>query len=438
MIWAAGSIFLDIRLPNPTTWFYFSALLAIALFFKFARLLSIHNLDILTLFLFMPGLLLLSEPDGDNRWGFGLLLGASGYFLVRCLFDLGLARRPVLNPNLSFAGLLWLAGTLFVSLLAVPAESPGNKKSPEPGDSTSLDKAVPPTVEKFAQSPPLVIERTLAMLCHLAITVGLVLIGARIFQDAEAGAAAAVVYLLLPYTFLLLPHTPLETALKAGRWDHAWPMAWMIWTVLAYRRPTVAGAFLGVAAGSVFFPVLVLPVWLSFYWRRGAGRFATAFVLSAGLCIGLLGLAIWLNGGEFFSILKSPWNQSTWQPWQEPPADARSVWMNVHWAYRVPVFIVYITFVVTTAFWPYPKNLAHVLALTAAILLGIQFWYADQGGVYVLWYLPFLLLLVFRPNLSACVPAVPGDDWVARLVRRIMHYLSRLRRHPEPAAKAAP
>jgi len=55
-----------------------------------------------------------------------------------------------------------------------------------------------------------------------------------------------------------------------------------------------------------------------------------------------------------------------------------------------------------------------VLALTAAVLIGIQFWYADQGGVYVLWYLPLLLLLVFRPNLSACQPQPPGDDWLGR------------------------
>jgi hypothetical protein len=212
-------------------------------------------------------------------------------------------------------------------------------------------------------------------------------------------------------------------------------MAWMIWTVLAYRRPTVAGAFLGVAAGSVFFPVLVLPVWLGFYWRRGALRFALSFLLSAGLCLGLLGLAIKLNGGEFFEILKTPWNQSTWQPWQPPSPDARSVWAGVHWAYRVPVFLAYLAFVATTAFWPRPKDLAHVIALTTAVLIGIQFWHADQGGVYVLWFLPFLLLLVFRPNLSTCQPPAPPDSWVERLGRRLGRGVLRLLHRPEPAAR---
>ena len=89
-----------------------------------------------------------------------------------------------------------------------------------------------------------------------------------------------------------------------------------------------------------------------------------------------------------------------WQPWLPPPTDAHGVWQGVYWVYRLPVFIAYAAFVITTLFWPTPKNLAHVLALSAAVLIGIQFWYADNGGVYVLWHLPFLLLLVFRPNLT--------------------------------------
>src|SRR5437763_1674049 len=56
-----GSIFFQFNLPNAATWFYFSLLLSIALFFKFSRLLSIRNLDILGLFLLVPGLLLLQE-----------------------------------------------------------------------------------------------------------------------------------------------------------------------------------------------------------------------------------------------------------------------------------------------------------------------------------------------------------------------------------------
>src|SRR6202790_4622470 len=98
---ATAANFPDITLHNATTWFYFSGLLAVALFFKFSRLLSVRNWDVLTLFLLMPGLLLLLEAGGRNRWGYLWLLAASGYYLIRCLLDLILVRRPALSPNLN-------------------------------------------------------------------------------------------------------------------------------------------------------------------------------------------------------------------------------------------------------------------------------------------------------------------------------------------------
>src|SRR5437764_12824899 len=55
------SIFLDFNLPNATTWFYFSFLLAIALFFKFLRILSVRNLDVVMMFLLVPGLLVVQS-----------------------------------------------------------------------------------------------------------------------------------------------------------------------------------------------------------------------------------------------------------------------------------------------------------------------------------------------------------------------------------------
>ena len=57
-------------------------------------------------------------------------------------------------------------------------------------------------------------------------------------------------------------------------------------------------------------------------------------------------------------------------------------------------------------YWPSPKNLAHVIALCAAVFISLQWWFADQGGVYTFWYVPLMLLMVFRPNLQDRV-AVP-------------------------------
>ena len=33
-------------------------------------------------------------------------------------------------------------------------------------------------------------------------------------------------------------------------------------------------------------------------------------------------------------------------------------------------------------------------------MLGAQFWHAYNGGILIAWYLPLLLLTIFRPNLE--------------------------------------
>ena len=51
----------------PTTWVYLSSLLTIGLFFKFSRLLSVRNFDLIGLILFAPGLLLV-EYGSAKAW----------------------------------------------------------------------------------------------------------------------------------------------------------------------------------------------------------------------------------------------------------------------------------------------------------------------------------------------------------------------------------
>ncbi len=441
-----ASIFLEFNLPDATTWFYLSSLLAVALFFKFNRLLSLRNWDLLSLFLLVPGLLLLQEeyrraaaegvpPVPALLWfGYLWLLAGAAYFFVRCLADLALVRRPALAPNLNQAGLAWLTGTLVICLGGVAVRKTHEAGPQQVGKgSAALEEAQRRAADLVTQTAGadsfdgrgtrFWVERGLAGACHLAVVAALVVIGVWHFQDATAGMAMATLYLLLPFI-----------ALHLTQIHHVWPTALLLWAVAAYRRPTVAGVLVGLAAGTLFFPVLTLPVWLGFYWRRGARRFFGAFALTACLCLSATGLLLWLDG-QLAARLQQAFGLSDWEPWRKPTAE--SFWTGVHWAYRLPVFIVYAFFVLTTAFWPSPKNLAHLLALLAAVLIGVQFWYADHGGVYVLWYLPLLLLLMFRPNLSdrRPPPLEYEDDIFARAGRALGHLVIRLLRPPQPVAR---
>jgi hypothetical protein len=474
-----ASIFLDFNLPNAATWFYFSALLAIALLFKFRRFLSVRNWDVVTLFLLVPGLLLLQEAHnqaaagaaqavagaalglatpatgigsaaivvtssgvaggtaGRLVWfGYLWLLCGSAYFLVRCLVDLALIRRPALSPNLNLSGLAWLGGTLFVCLVAVAVrhrdpfpETVGKRSVPVDETQRGAERLVNQSREiasgnRDSAGTSFWVERILAMLCHLAVIAGLLVSGRRHFQDVHAGMAAATFYLLLPYT-----------AIHVSQIHHVLPAALLVWAVAAYRRPWVSGLLLGLAAGASYFPALLLPVWLSFYRRNGAGRFAGAFLVTAGLCLALMAGVLWMDD-QLLRSWQSVRALPDWQPWKEPGPDTEGFWTGVHWAYRLPVFIAYVAFVATTLFWPAPKDLAHLLALSAAVLIGIQFWFADRGGVYVLWYLPLLLLLVFRPNLSdrRAIPIPSEGDWLVRLQRAARERIKRRLKLRQPLA----
>jgi hypothetical protein len=469
-----ASIFFEINVPNAATWSYFSLLLAIALFFKFTRLLSVRNLDVLGLFLLAPGLLILQEghnleavrttqksvayleamagpyagagtsavaiasgaaatlPPSRLVWyGYLWLLGGSLYYLIRCFIDLVIVRRPALAPNMNLSGLGWLGGALFICLVAVAIwlrsgipESVGKRSIPVSETKRGAERlAEIAAVPENGFNTAFWVERTLAMLCHLAIVSGLFFIGRKHFQDALSGMAAGTFYLLLPYT-----------AIHVSQYHHVWPTALLIWAVAAYRQPAISGLLLGLASGSAYFPILLFPLWFSFYWRRGAGRFTGAFFLAAGICLVAVLTVLWRDkqlSDNFQSVLSLP----DWQAWKEPTSEG--FWQGLHWAYRLPVFIAYAAFVLGTFFWPWPKNLAHVIALSAAVLIGIQFWYADQGGVYVLWYLPILLLMAFRPNLSDREPSPISKekDWLARTGRFFMRHAAGVVKPNEPAVR---
>ena len=83
--------------------------------------------------------------------------------------------------------------------------------------------------------------------------------------------------------------------------------------------------------------------------------------------------------------------------------------------YRIPVLAAYAVMCLSFAFWPSPKNLGTLLSCSAAVMLGTQFWQVNAGGTYVAWYLPLLLLTIFRPNLEDRVAlATLGEGWFAR------------------------
>ena len=218
-----GSLVADLGL-SPEVWLFLSLLGCVTLFFKFSRIWSVRNLDLLLLFVLAPGLMLMVSNRASYSWGayIWLFLG-SGLWLVRCLLDLGLMRRPLLEPNLNASGLLCLSvgilGLLLAETVSLPVEDGAARNPAEPSGRENGTTVAPgddnPALRHYVDLSPLptslkrksvqvIVSRVLASLAHLSLVLTLLAIGWRHFERPLTGMAMAACYLLLPYTRMAL------------------------------------------------------------------------------------------------------------------------------------------------------------------------------------------------------------------------------------------
>ena len=432
---------------HPMNWVYLSSLLTICVYFKFSRFWSVRNLDLAGLLLFAPGLVLVaygkSSPVPSDaqiaigQFGYIWLFAIGGLFLIRMLMDSLMVRRPLLEPNLSVGGMTFLGVALLVFLMANIANSDPKELEPLPTeiaaiadtveentpqtDSQQAEDATPKSgLQRYGPRNPILAilpeistqtffpgdasssdgadrgmydprriaaAKSIAILSHLAVIIGMVLIGYRHFDNIKTGIGAAALYLLLPYT-----------AEMTGRVAHVLPAALLVWAVVTYRRPIFSGFFIGLAIGVIYYPLFLLPLWISFYWKRGALRFCGGATLALLLSIGIL--AIYSSNDAFLADVQQMLGVA-------PPklTNLEGFWQHIDAVYRLPVIATFVALGGSFAIWPPQKNLGTLMSCSAAMMLGCQFWNAHGGGLYMAWYLPLLLLTIFRPNLEDRVAA---------------------------------
>jgi hypothetical protein len=420
---------------NPTTWVYISSLMMIGIYFKFHRFFSVRNLDIVGLIAFAPGLLLVAHQK--EQLGYVWLFCVGGFFLVRLLVDPIMVRRPLLEPNLSAAGLTFTGASLLVFLMAnviTGRPSQGDLEGARwleqtlarreaPAEETNLERYGPgyPLFYVFANftNKALLPEREgeteaahraefeaatarlTAILGHLALVAGMVLVGYRHFDNIQTGMAAATLYLLLPYT-----------AQMTSRIDHVVPAALLVWAVAAYRRPVLAGVLIGLAGGVIYYPLFLLPLWCGFYWQRGLFRFLGGAAAVLLLLVGTLALTS-SSAETFFDQFRQMFG------FRNPlEVELRGFWEYHERAFRIPVIVAFVALCGSLALWPPQKNLGTLVSCSAAVMLGTQFWHANHGGIYLGWYLPLLILTIFRPNLEdriARTAVIERPGWWRRL-----------------------
>jgi hypothetical protein len=399
----------------PEVWLILSLLGCVTIFFKFSRFWSVRNLDLLLLFALAPGMLLIvSDPGRQLRAAYILLFLGSGLWLFRCFIDLFLSRRPLLEPNLNSAGLLCLSvgvlGLMLAETVSLPVRDGAARNPAEPSGRENRPPQTPgpdnPAVEHVKNMIPLpsslkqelpqvIVQRVLASMAHLALVLGLIAIGWRLFERPITGLAMATCYLLVPYTRMAL--------VDSGQLIAA---ALIVGAVFWHSRPALAGALIGLAAGWIPACLGLVGLWFGFYWGRGAVRF---LVVAVAVVIGCVllgqfipGLGLWARDLGARSIREA----GLW-PETEPPSDA-SFWVIIDSSYRFPVLIAYLILVIGATVWVARKSLAELIALSAALTVASQFWYLDKGGALVMLYLPLAIMMMFRPTLTTRRPPAPA------------------------------
>ncbi|RMG38307.1 MAG: DUF2029 domain-containing protein [Planctomycetota bacterium] len=400
---------------NEPTWFYLSTVLILAVFFRFGRWLSLRNLDLLLLLAISPGLLLTKyRPEIGHAW---LFVGA-GVLLVRLLLDPLCRRRPKLEINLNRAGTTFLCLAAFAFLMTkVLTEPPPDTavatvreasrllKLDAPRQAANDGEAVPgpaarllaapvvPTSRLVAQGPgqgagssavEQLAARILAVLSHAAVVCGLLMIGRTHFGDVTLGISMATLYLLVPCT-----------AYDVAKVNHVLPAALALWAFALCHRPFWAGCLMGLAAGVMFFPLFLIPLWWKFYGRRACKPFLAGLATVAAALL----LVVLIVSPDVSSVYRQTIGAIDWSVLQFRGGTASGFWSQHNEAYRLPVMVAAFVLYLALTFVPWRKTPEHLLAQSTAIILATQLWYPQQGGAYVLWYLPSLIAVVFRPRL---------------------------------------
>jgi len=196
---------------------------------------------------------------------------------------------------------------------------------------------------------------------------------------------------------------------------NAWPLAWISVAGLmlaAYGASVPFAALCGFIYGMTFYCVSVpwiytvlrrygpLPVWQ-----------ALGVLLVLALLVGSLAFTA-SSLGSFAAQLRQMFGFMSEMVY---PTNLTGFWAAHQAVFLLPVFAAFAALCASMALWPAQKNLGTLLGCSAAIMLAAQFVKGYEGGIYMAWYLPLLILTIFRPNLEDRVAlSAISEGWTRR------------------------
>ena len=367
-----------------------------------------------------------NEPGmARQRFGYFWMFGIGGLILVRMLVDPLFERRPVLDPNLSIGGMVFLGLSMLIFVLAnVATYSPGKTDLEGAANATKmlrleaasdredihLNQRGPglrlifllPMLSTFENSEEIresgldpamdqnrnvIAAKIVAITSQILIVLGLILFCHYHYGNFHVGVGIATIYMMLPYTVIF-----------TGDVLHTVPAALLVWALVSYRVPLAAGIFVGLATGVSYYPLFLLALWISYYWERGWRPFLVGFFVSIAVCI----CALFFTSADLVDFVRQL--QAMFAFWFPRMDHLEGIWaLGFSQIWRYPLLVAFVALSVSFAAWPSKKDIGTLVAYTAAMMAAVQFWHGFGGGIYVAWYLPLALLVMFRPNVTGRV-----------------------------------
>lgn len=368
---------------NLATYGYLTLTLFVALFYKFSRPFSLRNFDVVIAQLPLVGYVLLATSP---TLGYAVLLCFAAATVVRCYIDPGLERRPALGTNVTPGAMTFLVcvAVLFHVLCGRnvhPNQLDVFSKGADLGAAATPLVVWPAVRALVGPTWSYVVDLLISSFAHAAVAFALVMVGRCWFNDVGLGLASALCYV-----------GSAAVLWSVGSPAHAVPPALLMVALVSASRPLVAGLVLGFVAGVTDGIVLLIPFWAPVLMRQHARGFAIGLLsgLAASWVVAYAGGCEWALGtGRLQTVY---FDRVSCGP-------EHGIWGEASPALRLAVVAVTLGLVSGFLLWPIHKNMMSVVAASTAILAALQLWYPYGGGTYVTWYLPLLLLLIFRPTL---------------------------------------
>jgi hypothetical protein len=320
---------------------------------------------------------------------------------------------PAFGAAATYGPLLYAAHLPFQLLLRVPRNPP---------DATPRDvRPNEPATAAPAYRWPTTLATKLACLAFLFAGLTGLLLSVRKLAGEDAALAAVILYAGSPYVLGLGGSQQVIGGLAFI--SHIAPSAVLLLAFAALHRPFLSGMLMAAAAGVLFWPAFLFPLWFGWRaWRReGVWPFTAGFAL-AGL--GIAALVVSYShapaGDAIRLFLESTlehqegagrleYGASSFSFWGTHPSLAAVLQQPLFGTTSLfkPMFLGFAGLCLAAAYWARGRTVPQLAALTAMLAAAIQLWKTHATGSYVEWYLPFLIVALVGATRAGAAETLP-------------------------------